>query len=167
MGFEEVTMRLYTRPRLGEIVAIGFLLITVVPLLSAQQPGTRTTAQLELRLAESEPATGLVAARVTGSQQQVYLHRDVIATGADVVVARALSDATGVSYSVVVTFSQEGATRLAQATGAHLNLPLAILVYGQVVSAPTVRAQIGGSAVISGNFTGPQAAELVSSLNAR
>lgn len=43
------------------------------------------------------------------------------------------------------------------ATGNHIGKPVAILIDGQVVVAPALRATIGGSAVVSGNFTKEQA----------
>jgi TonB family protein len=49
-----------------------------------------------------------------------------------------------------VTFNSTAAARMQSATAAHFGRPLAILIDGRVVSAPTVRAPIADSAVLTG-----------------
>jgi len=109
----------------------------------------RAGAQLEIRLAEATPAPGLVEAVVSGSGQRIYLHPATLATGADVTSARVI-DMGDSRFGVGVTFSGAASARMASGTAAHLGRPVAIVVDGQVVSAPTVRAPISESAVISG-----------------
>jgi len=74
----------------------------------------------------------------------------------------------GLSSQVVVRlqFNDEGKKLFSDITTANQGKQVAILLDGQVISAPTVQNAItNGEAVISGNFTVDQAKELVTRLN--
>jgi len=143
-------------------VASGTL--SVLPLSAAIQSANQTTS-LEVRLAEAQPAAGLIEASLSGSSRKIYLHREIVVTNADVVQARVVPGTTGADFSVTVAFSREGAAKMAQATAAHVNKPLAILINGQVVTAPTLRDPVSDSAVIAGDFTSSEAAAIAAALN--
>ena len=109
----------------------------------------REKARLEIRLAEIAPAAGLIEAAVSGSDRRVYLHAETLATAADVTGARAM-ETGGSQFAVGVTFSDAASARMMRGTEAHLGRPVAIMLDGNVIAAPTVRAPISDSAVISG-----------------
>jgi len=132
----------------------------------SQTPNPATTA-FEMRLAETQPATGLVEAAVPDSPTKVYLHREAIVTNADVVEARVISGITSANFNVAVTFNSAGAAKMARATASHLNKPVAILINGRVIAAPVVRAQITDQAVISGDFDNTQASAIAAGLTRR
>ena len=67
-------------------------------------------------------------------------------------------------FGVTVTFSGPAAARMASGTAAHLGRPIAIVVDGQVVSAPTVKAPAGDSALLTGDFTSASAQSLAARL---
>lgn len=74
----------------------------------------------------------------------------------------------GLSSQVVVRlqFNDEGKELFSQITSENLQKPVAILIDGQVISAPIVQNAItDGVAVISGNFTVEQAKQLATRLN--
>ncbi|HEX3701783.1 MAG TPA: hypothetical protein VHU82_00535 [Vicinamibacterales bacterium] len=125
------------------------------------------TSTLEVRLAERRPGAGLSEATVQGSGEKVYLYPDVIITNADVVSAHVIPGDRPGTFNVGIMFSPEGSAKIEKATQAHLNGPLAILVNGRVISAPTLRSQIRGSAVVTGDLTGAEASALAASLNSR
>lgn len=67
---------------------------------------------------------------------------------------------------VALRFDDEGTKMFADLTKKNLGKRIAILIDGQIVSAPTVQSEIvNGQAVITGNFTQKEAKELVSRLN--
>jgi preprotein translocase subunit SecD len=66
-----------------------------------------------------------------------------------------------------VTFNGAGAAKMARATASQLNKPVAILINGRVIAAPTVRAQITDQAVISGDFDRSQASAIATGLTRR
>ena len=53
------------------------------------------------------------------------------------------------------------------ATQGHIGKPIAILVDGQVVTAPTVRAAISTTGVISGDFTKAEADRIAAGILGR
>jgi len=122
---------------------------------------------MEVRLAETQPAAGLVEASVAGSVEKVYLHQEIVVTNDDIVRARVVPGRGGSDFSVAVSFTREGGAKLAQATASHIDRPLAILIDGRVVAAPTLRDRVSDSAIISGAFTSNEAAAIVAGLNRR
>jgi TonB family protein len=131
--------------------------------LSALSLQTRSGPRLEITLAETAPGAGLKEAVVSGSDRRVYLHASPLATDADVTSASVID--TGGQFGVGVRFSGAAAARMAGGTAAHVGKPLAIVLDGQVISAPTLRAAISDSAVISGTFTAASAEELAARLS--
>jgi TonB family protein len=122
--------------------------VRALPLdVSAVMQGS--SARLEIRLAEATFTPGMQEAVVAGSGQRIYLHPTALATGADVTSARVI-DTGGPTAAVGVTFTGRASLRMANGTAAHLGRPVAIIVDGQVLSAPTVKSPISESAVLSG-----------------
>jgi TonB family protein len=109
----------------------------------------RAGTRLEIRLAETAPAAGLIEAVASGSNQRIYLHPAPLATDVDVTSARVI-DMGGSQFGVAVTFNEAASARMLSGTSTHLGRPMAILFDGEVISAPTLRAPIRDSAVISG-----------------
>lgn len=73
----------------------------------------------------------------------------------------------GGSPQVSIEFTNQGAEKFAQITKRNIGKPLAIFLDDQPIEAPTVQQEIvGGSAVISGQFTTKTAKDLVIQLNA-
>lgn len=67
---------------------------------------------------------------------------------------------------ISLQFNDEGAKLFEQITEANIGKPVAILLDGSLLSAPTVQQKItGGQAVINGEFTPQEARELVGRLN--
>jgi preprotein translocase subunit SecD len=124
----------------------------VSPVSGSSQTAAPAGTALEVRLAETQPAPGLVEAAVQETNEKIYLHREAIVTSADVTQATVVPGITSRNFNVAVTFNSAGAARMARATASHLDKPVAILINGRVVAAPVVRAQISDQAVISGDF---------------
>jgi preprotein translocase subunit SecD len=67
--------------------------------------------------------------------------------------------------TVTITFNTDGGERFAKLTSANVGKPFAIILDGKVLSAPVINEPIlGGSAVISGNFTSDSAGQLAIAL---
>ena len=123
------------------------------------------TTKLEVRLAEEWPGAGLVEAQVPNSGRHIYLYQSPVVTNADVNDARVLPAGTG--FNVAVTFTPQGAEKIATATQAHVGRPLAILLNGKVIAAPTLRDPIRQDALLTGDWTKQQADEIATGLNGR
>ena len=113
----------------------------------------QAAVRFEVRLAEDQPAAGLQAARVANSNRVVYLHPDVVVTNADIARSRVVPGPTPSQFWIDVQFNTAGAQKMRQATTNHIGKPVAILIDGDVVTAPTVKSPIGAAAVISGDYT--------------
>jgi preprotein translocase subunit SecD len=151
--------------RIVRSIVFGAWLVS--PLGAVSQTANPAATAFEMRLAETEPSAGLVEAAVPESSMKVYLHREAIVTNADVVQARVVPGITSANFNVAVTFNSAGAAKMARATASHLNKPVAILINGRVIAAPTVRAQITDQAVISGDFDRSQASAIAAGLTRR
>lgn len=84
---------------------------------------------------------------------------------------RAIADiqqGTGVAQSIVVRlqFDEEGSRLFEEITAANINKPVAIVLDGQIIQAPTVQSVItNGEAVITGQFTAEEAKLFAARLN--
>jgi preprotein translocase subunit SecD len=122
------------------------LLSAAVLALSGVGADEKPAVKIEFRLAEREPAEGLVEAMVAGTKDKIYLHKGPGVTNEDIAEARLDPDG---SPKVLLTFTKTGKEKMTKFTEAHQGKPLAILVDGKVIAAPTVRSAIAGNAVIS------------------
>ena len=88
-----------------------------------------------------------------------------VVTGHDVRNASAqLSEWARSEYLIDFSLTTEGATRLSDATSKHVGDHLAIIVSGEVKSAPRINSMISDRAQISGNFTKQSAESLAAAL---
>jgi len=120
----------------------------------------RAAVRFEVRLAEEKSGPGLREVKVLGSDRSIYLHDEVVVSNSDIAAAR-LVQRSPAQYSVGIEFNTSGAEKMRAATGGHIGRPVAILLDGQVVMAPVVRASLGAAAEITGNFTKSQAERIV------
>jgi hypothetical protein len=123
--------------------------------------------RFEVHLAEENPTQGLREVVITGTGRQIYLHSELIVSNSDVAQAHVVQGDSASTFGVSLTFNAEGAARMFRATQSHIGRPLAILVDGQVVTAPVVRAPITTSAIISGHYTRAEAERIVGGILGR
>lgn len=149
----------------GAVVLAGALWeADVVPSLTTP---AFAAVRFEVRLAEEQPGPGLREAPVGTSQRIVYLHDEVIVSNADVASAVVEPGSLQDRFEVVFRLGAPGAARLRAATRRHLGRPLALLIDGYVIVAPTVRTEVGESARLSGAFTRDEAARIVRGVTVR
>lgn len=87
-------------------------------------------------------------------------------TGADLRKATPIVDPQSGKWTVQFETTAEGAKKFGEVTRALVGQPLAIVLDGQVQSAPTVQSEISTSGQISGNFSPEEAKQLAIQLNA-
>lgn len=100
-----------------------------------------------------------------GFAREYVVKREVIISGDMLVDAQpAYQDNQPV---VSFRFDSRGASRFGDVTSANVGKPFAIILDGKVISAPVIRSAIlGGSGIISGNFTTESARDLALLLRA-
>lgn len=84
---------------------------------------------------------------------------ETIMTGAGLAGAVATVDQTG-SWHINFELRPDSSTLFSNYTGANIGQPMAIVLDGVVLSAPTIQAQLSGSGVITGSFTEAEAKQL-------
>lgn len=103
----------------------------------------------------------------TGEPLYYYAIRDeVMVAGEDLSNASYSTDENN-RPAVSITFNTRGAKDFADATRANVGKPFAIILDGEVISAPRINTAIlGGSAIITGSFTVQEANDLALLLRA-
>ena len=148
----------------------GTLLVAVVVFGVLVGPGDRATLQaairFEARLAETQPVPGLIVARIGNSDRVIYLRAEAIVTNEDIAQSWVTQDGPN-RYGVSVQLLPDGAQRMRQATAAHIGRPMAILIDGEVVTAPTVRSAVSDSAWINGDYTQAEAQRIADGIGVR
>ena len=153
------------------LVAVVLLIAAFVVIGAQIWSGKSSTLQaairFEVRLAEDQPAPGLQEVQVAGSDRVVYLYDVAIVTNDDIASVRLVEGDAPSRFGIRVEFDAAGATRMRQTTTTHVGKPVAILIDGEVVTAPVVRTVISSSAMISGDYTRAEAARIVEGIEIR
>ncbi len=111
-------------------------------------------------LRKTNPVTGGTAIEVLYVQHKVLLDQN------DLQTTRVVNSESSGRPVIDVTFTEQGRQRFAEITRQNINGRLAIIINGEVYSAPVIRTEIpGGKAEISGNFTQEQAEDLSRKIN--
>jgi len=125
---------------------------------------TVTPADIEAR--RIPPGSELLPSMDPNLSSMVAVKKRIIVSGDDLTNASVSTDEyqkPAISFS----FNSQGARKFGDATAANIGKPFAIILDGQVVSAPNIRSAItGGQGQITGNFTYQEASELVNVLKA-
>ena len=132
----------------------------------ADEPEEKPKGKLEIRRAETKAAEGLTEARVPGSKEKIYLHKEVEASNADIAKATVEVDKS-FNPAVGLEFTKAGAKKMAALSADHMNKPLAILIDGKVVTAPVIRAKLADKVQITGNFSKAEVEALAKALNTK
>ena len=104
---------------------------------------------------------------MAGANRVIYLHEEIVVTNADIAGSRVVPGGTASTFNITVEFTTTGAEKMRKATTDHLGKPVAMLIDGEVVMAPTLRSPITTSAVISGDFTKAEADRIVNGIGVR
>jgi len=166
---DQLRIRVVTAASPGEMPARRARQSMVVPMLAtwavigvivatfSMWPRNGSLAQaavrFEVRLAEDQPAADLRAARVGSSNRTIYLHPEIVVTNNDIERSSVIPGDVPSHFWIDVRLNTAGAAKMQQATANHLGKPVAILINGDVVTAPTLKSPIGAAAVISGDYT--------------
>ena len=125
-------------------------------------------------LVEFRPATATMKrtggdAAAPSWTQEIEVGSTVVISNADIASATASTTGNG-KRAVAITMTEEGARRLLAYTSAHLEQPIAILLDGQLLSAPTVRSPLSKYGMVMATPDGLSEAQvdrIVRSINRR
>jgi SecD/SecF fusion protein len=137
--------------------------------LSLDAPATAPAAQrVQFRLVAEEgdrDAEVVRLARPEGDELELRLLRDVVLDGSGIDRAQADRDMTLGQWTVSVTFNEAGSRRLFEVTRDNIDRRLAMVVDGQIITAPVIRSAVRDSAEINGAFDRARAEELAKAIN--
>jgi preprotein translocase subunit SecD len=94
---------------------------------------------IELRLAQSAPAAGLVPTPLYGRADTVYVHRDPELSNTQIARVEATKARIGQGLILDVWLTRDGARRMADLSRRHMGSKLAVLIDSVVVSVPTIQ----------------------------
>jgi preprotein translocase subunit SecD len=141
------------------VVALAVLLFCSV-MVSAEESVTR----VEVRKAEFEPFPGADQAYVKGSERPIYIAAEAEFTNRDLASVKAVGDPNG-EPGLELILTQEAAVRMESFSIQWIGKPLAIMVNGDVVLAPVVRAVLGERLIVQGSFTLEQVESLAANFH--
>lgn len=133
-------------------------------------------AHLEFKMVNSEPAklrdalagnvpVGYELKEIKGDKENVLIAKDPILQGEAIADARVDFDSNGYEPKISLRFNTLGTKEFARITQEHVGDQLAIVLDGQVLSAPSIREPIlTGQAEISGRFSFEEASVLALAL---
>jgi preprotein translocase subunit SecD len=139
------------------VLAVIFTTALTSEALSGDQTGK---IKFELRLASYQKVEGWEIGYIPGpSKTPVWISPEVALTNSDIARAWPQPDVNGFGVGFMLT--EEGSMKLARLTKSHIGENVAIMIDGQVTSAPKIMAEItGGRAIINGKFTEESAGSL-------
>jgi hypothetical protein len=159
------------RASVAVMAIVAAILIGFVAFGSRTGPqGTATVyaaVRFEVRLAEDQAGAGLREAKVAGSDRIIYLHEEVVVTNSDIASSAVVPGSSPSRFNIGIRLNEAGAEKMRQATANHLGKPLALLIDGEVVMAPTLRSSVGDSALISGDYSRAEAERIVNGIGVR
>jgi hypothetical protein len=156
------------------LAVLAAMVVIVIGVLAAGSRGgphgsaiVYAAVRFEVRLAEDRPGPGLREARVTGTDRSVYLHDEVVVTNADIERSSVVAAGSPSRFDIGVRFNTAGAEKMRRATASHVGRPIAVLIDGEVVMAPTLRDPIDDSALITGDYSRAEAERIVNGIGVR
>ena len=131
------------------------------------QPNKPLPFQLQLVLDKPGDNTELITNKASGAASEtLHVQKTPLLDYTAVSSAMVTRNASSGAPEISVEFSEEGKELFAAITKENLNKRLAIVLDGQVYSAPVIRSEIsGGKAQITGSFTEQEANELAAKIN--
>ncbi|HWI41056.1 MAG TPA: preprotein translocase subunit SecD, partial [Verrucomicrobiae bacterium] len=146
---------------IGKTARLEFKLVDEGVTASTATPGTIPPEDEILLEKKVDPTTGAT------SEIPFVLKRKAMITGDLLTDAQVRIDSQFNQPYVAIEFNSLGARLFDQVTAANVNKRFAIVLDGNIYSAPVIRERIsGGSAQISGSFTEKEAADLAIVLRA-
>ncbi|PHS00453.1 MAG: hypothetical protein COA78_24010 [Blastopirellula sp.] len=132
--------------------------VLLLPLLTgcnnSSSPGTPVSqvTRIEFRKASVHPKDDWEEMKRFNQEHVIYVAWNPILTNKDIAfVAKIRNDVGG--NAIAITFTKEGARKMAQFTSENIGSNLAIIVDDTLIVAPHINAVITDRAMITGDFT--------------
>lgn len=123
----------------------------------------RADAIVEFYLAETMPGEGLKRRSMKKINRNVWLPAEPILSNQHFMEAQVEQIPNQVP-NIMLKLNEEGAAILRNASREHVGSPLAVVVDGEVIMAPTIHAPMGAEVLLSGGITNDEAKRIARSL---
>jgi preprotein translocase subunit SecD len=133
----------------------------------ASQPNKPEPFQVQIVLSEpGEDSEAMTNNTSSGRGETLYVQKTPLLDHTAISSATVTTDTSTGAPQIDVEFSEVGRELFAAITKENINKRLAIVLDGQLYSAPVIRTEIpGGKAQITGSFTEQEARELAAKIN--
>jgi len=131
------------------------------------QPNKPAPFQVQIVLDEPAEDSETITNSASGAREEtLYVQKTPLLDYTALKSAALGTNASTGAPEIDIEFNEVGKDLFAQVTKANLNKRLAIVVDGQLQSAPVIRSEIsGGKAQVTGSFTEDEARELAAKIN--
>jgi preprotein translocase subunit SecD len=165
-GESGVPLREIHMNRLGcALLSLGISLLLVANVVRGEpEKGKDHRLELEIRLAEKEPAEGLDEMVVPKDGGKIYVHPHAALTNADVAEARAAKNRRG-QPSIKIVFAGTSRKKVGKFSEGNIGKLAAIFIDGKLVGAPKILVKFSDTAEITGDFTQEEVERIVKGLN--
>ncbi|QEG19791.1 SecDF P1 head subdomain-containing protein [Gimesia maris] len=120
--------------------------------------------QVEFYLAETSPGEGLEEHVIPATGDSIWLPQEPVLSNEHFLEAQINLDQYQ-NPTINVKLNQEGAALISKASQKHRSKPLAILVDGKIIMAPTIHDAVGSEFTISGSISLEEAERIARSLS--
>ena len=160
------TLHMLAWMKLKPILIASCLLVVVIGGVALMAQRTdKSPLEIRLVLDEGGPAAELLTNSAVQPPQVLAVERRRLLDHTDVKEASVQQTVPG-QLEIGLVFNEKGTRRLASITRTNVGRRLAIIISGELYSAPIVRSEIrGGKVTISGRFTPEEATNLVTKIN--
>lgn len=108
--------------------------------------------KIEFRCAELAPADGLIEAIEPRTNRRIYLHKNSDLSEKDIVDIKVKKQDTIPHTVIEFTFAKESRKKVEEMSEKQLNKPIALLIDGEIVVAPIIRAKLSTKAAMTGDI---------------
>jgi hypothetical protein len=158
--------------QVGQKKLIYFVLLCVLgSVLLFQWPSRQEPEFFQMRLvldkpsSEAEQMTLVQKWHDTDHKEVLFVQKTALLDRTDLKSAEVSTNTPTGTPRIDITFTDKGAKRFAEVTRQNIGRRLAIVIDGQLYSAPTINTEIsGGTAAISGSFSEQEARELAAKI---
>ena len=103
-------------------------------------------------------------ARIEGTSDVILDTHDILTAQAVSLHDKAANGDTKSSIGIALTFTQEGAAKMRQATEANIGKHLELVIDDKVVMSPVIRSAISDKAMLTGDYTRAEAERIANGL---
>jgi len=154
-----------TMKTIVRLLSVGFLAFSTIAAEQASPPVFQMRLVLDTQSADSEQMTLVHKSKDGDDTEPVYVQKSVLLDQTDLKSAMVTTNRLDGRPRIQIVFTDRGKKRFAEVTRQNIGERLAIIIEGQLYSAPRIMTEIpSGTAEIAGNFSEQEARDLAAKI---